>query len=51
MIAGDCFNRVRERGLLAIAAAGNGLMAQPMYPAAYPEVVAVTATDEAVHSD
>ena len=39
--------RVRERGLLAIAAAGNGgPMAQPMYPAAYPEVVAVTATDE-----
>lgn len=38
--------RVRERGLLAIAAAGNGgPMAQPMYPAAYPDVVAVTATD------
>ncbi len=39
-------SRVRERGVLAIAAAGNGgPMAQPMYPAAYPEVVAVTATD------
>ena len=39
--------RVRERGVLAIAAAGNGgQMAQPMYPAAYPEVVAVTATDD-----
>ena len=39
--------RVRERGVLAIAAAGNGgPMAQPMYPAAYPEVVAVTATDD-----
>ena len=39
--------RVRERGVLAVAAAGNGgPMAQPMYPAAYPEVVAVTATDE-----
>ena len=38
--------RVREKGVLAIAAAGNGgPMAQPMYPAAYPEVVAVTATD------
>ncbi len=38
--------RVRERGVLAIAAAGNGgPMAQPMYPAAYPQVVAVTATD------
>ena len=39
--------RVRERGVLAVAAAGNGgPMAQPMYPAAYPQVVAVTATDE-----
>ena len=39
--------RVREKGMLAIAAAGNGgPMAQPMYPAAYPEVVAVTATDD-----
>jgi len=39
--------RVRDRGILAIAAAGNGgPMAQPMYPAAYPEVVAVTATDD-----
>ena len=38
--------RVRERGIVAIAAAGNGgPMAQPMYPAAYPQVVAVTATD------
>ncbi len=39
--------RVREKGVLAIAAAGNGgPMAQPMYPAAYPDVVAVTATDD-----
>ena len=39
-------NRVRQKGILAVAAAGNGgPMAQPMYPAAYPEVVAVTATD------
>ena len=39
--------RVREKGVLAIAAAGDGgPMAQPMYPAAYPEVVAVTATDD-----
>ena len=39
--------RVREKGVLAIAAAGNGgPMAEPMYPAAYPEVVAVTATDD-----
>ena len=40
-------NRVRQKGILAVAAAGNGgPMAQPMYPAAYPEVVAVTATDD-----
>ena len=39
-------NRVRQKGILAVAAAGNGgPMAKPMYPAAYPEVVAVTATD------
>ena len=38
--------RVREKGILAIAAAGNGgPMSQPMYPAAYPDVVAVTAID------
>jgi subtilisin family serine protease len=38
--------RTREKGVLAIAAAGNGgPMAKPMYPAAYPQVVAVTATD------
>ena len=38
--------RVREKGVLAIAAAGNGgPMSQPMYPAAYPDVVAVTAID------
>lgn len=40
-------NRVRQKGILAVAAAGNGgPMAQPMYPAAYPAVVAVTATDD-----
>ena len=39
--------RVRQKGILAVAAAGNGgPMAKPMYPAAYPEVVAVTATDD-----
>jgi subtilisin family serine protease len=36
-----------QRGLIAIAAAGNnGPSAPPAYPAAYPEVIAVTATDE-----
>ena len=46
-LLGTALTRVREKGVLAIAAAGNGgPMAQPMYPAAYPEVVAVTATDD-----
>ncbi len=42
----SALNRVREKGIVPVAAAGNGgPMAEPMYPAAYPEVVAVTATD------
>src|SRR5262249_56306925 len=37
---------VRAKGLVLIAAAGNdGPQAPPEYPAAYPEVIAVTATD------
>lgn len=36
----------RERGIVAIAAAGNGgPRAKPLYPAAEPGVIAVTATD------
>lgn len=35
-----------ERGIVSVAAAGNkGPKAPPAYPAAYPEVIAVTATD------
>jgi subtilisin family serine protease len=35
------------KGVIFIAAAGNnGPKAPPVYPAAYPEVIAVTATDE-----
>jgi subtilisin family serine protease len=35
-----------NRGLILVAAAGNaGADSPPMYPAAYPEVIAVTATD------
>jgi subtilisin family serine protease len=35
-----------NRGLILVAAAGNaGTDSPPMYPAAYPEVIAVTATD------
>ncbi len=38
--------RAQERGVLILAAAGNGgPVAQPMYPAAYDSVVAVTAVD------
>ena len=36
-----------EKGVILVAAAGNdGPKAPPAYPAAYPDVIAVTATDE-----
>ncbi len=37
--------QAHERGVLFIAAAGNTPVTTPTYPAAYPEVIAVTATD------
>ena len=38
--------QVRKMGLIVIAAAGNaGPKSGPLYPAAYPNVIAVTATD------
>ncbi|WP_241505830.1 S8 family serine peptidase [Parahaliea mediterranea] len=41
-------DRASERGVLILAAAGNGgPVAKPKYPAAYPSVVAVTAVDTA----
>ncbi|GAB3279461.1 S8 family serine peptidase [Parahaliea aestuarii] len=41
-------NRASQRGVLILAAAGNGgPVAKPKYPAAYPTVVAVTAVDTA----
>ena len=37
----------REKGLILVAAAGNaGPQSRPLYPAADPNVIAVTATDE-----
>jgi subtilisin family serine protease len=42
----SALNRVAQRGILIVAAAGNGgPSAEPMYPAAYSTVVAVTAVD------
>lgn len=40
------FNAARDKNLIMVAAAGNwGKDARPAYPAAYPEVIAVTALD------
>jgi subtilisin family serine protease len=40
------FEKLRKRGLIVVAAAGNGgPAAQPSYPAAYRGVIAVTAVD------
>jgi subtilisin family serine protease len=42
----SALRRVADHGVLIVAAAGNGGPgAEPMYPAAYPEVVAITAVD------
>ncbi|MEO6368750.1 MAG: S8 family serine peptidase, partial [Steroidobacteraceae bacterium] len=39
-------HRVQQQGILIVAAAGNdGPRAAPLYPAAYPDVIAVTAVD------
>ncbi len=44
------FERARKKGLIMIAAAGNGgSKAKPAYPAAYKHVTAVTAFDVAKH--
>jgi subtilisin family serine protease len=44
----ELLRNVASRGIILVAAAGNdGPSAPPVYPAAYPEVIAVTAVDEA----
>jgi len=44
----SALGRAQEKGVMILAAAGNGgPVAQPMYPAAYESVVAVTAVDAA----
>jgi subtilisin family serine protease len=46
----DMLAAAHRRGIVLIAAAGNnGPVAPPAYPAAYPDVLAVTATDAADH--
>ncbi|MDH3741740.1 MAG: S8 family serine peptidase [Hyphomicrobiales bacterium] len=42
----DVLNAARKAGVIPVAAVGNlGSKAPPAYPAAYPQVIAVTATD------
>jgi serine protease len=41
----DIFNRVRDAGVIIVAAAGNQNSSQPSYPAAYQGVISVAATD------
>ncbi|NNE23422.1 MAG: S8 family serine peptidase [Rhizobiales bacterium] len=42
----DVLNAARKAGVIPVAAVGNlGAKAPPAYPAAYPQVIAVTATD------
>ncbi len=43
-LVGEAIERMGENGVLFVAAAGNdGPLAEPAYPAAYPQVIAVTA--------
>jgi subtilisin family serine protease len=43
-LVGDAIARMSETGVIFVAAAGNeGPLAEPSYPAAYPQVIAVTA--------
>jgi serine protease len=44
-IAQEVFTRVREAGIIVIAAAGNEATATPQYPASYDGVISVSAVD------
>lgn len=47
-VVGAAIAAVQQRGAIVVAAAGNeGPRAKPLYPAAYPGVVAVSAVDDA----
>ncbi|MCG5475669.1 MAG: S8 family serine peptidase [Sinorhizobium fredii] len=47
LLLGEAVKKAAERGIIMVAAAGNsGPRAEPVYPAAYEEVIAVTATDK-----
>ena len=41
----DVYNAVRAEGIIVVAAAGNNASSQPVYPAAYNGVLAVSGTD------
>lgn len=45
----DVIARATEQGIVVVAAAGNNASNAFQYPAAYPNVIAVTAVDEASH--
>jgi subtilisin family serine protease len=46
----ELLQAANQKGVVVVAAAGNGgATAPPVYPAAYPGVIAVTAVDEADH--
>lgn len=50
-IVRKAFEKAREKGLILVAAAGNwGAAARPAYPAAYRDVIAVTAIDRTRNS-
>ncbi len=44
-VLADAVNYAVRRGVLVVAAAGNDGQSAPVYPAAYPDVLAVAATD------